>query len=240
MVKAAAVVPAAGSGSRMGAQIPKQYLLLAGIPLLGHTLKVLEASPVIQDIVVVTGPGEEEYCWENIVKGLGITKIKAIVSGGKERQDSVYSGILALSPVPDLVVIHDGARPLLNPAGLLAVVEAAARYGAATLAVPAKDTVKLADEDELVARTLPRGRLWLTQTPQAFRRDLLLRAHRAAREANYLGTDDAGLVERLGFPVKLVRGSYRNIKVTTPEDLIIAQALLAHPTPLAPGPAGKY
>jgi 2-C-methyl-D-erythritol 4-phosphate cytidylyltransferase len=229
LVKAAAVVPAAGTGSRMGAQVPKQYLLLGGIPLLGHALKVLDSSPVIQSIVLVAGAGEEEFCRKNVVKELGIRKIKAIVTGGRERQDSVYSGILALSPETDLVVIHDGARPLLSSAELLAVVEAAVGYGAATLAVPVKDTVKMAGGDGLVAQTLPRERLWLTQTPQAFRRDLILRAHRAAREANHLGTDDAGLVERLGFPVKLVPGSYRNIKVTTPEDLIIASALLATP-----------
>ena len=226
MVKVAAVVPAAGSGSRMGTQVPKQFLLLAGIPMLGHALKVLEASQVVQSIVLVAGPGEEEYCRKAVVERLGIRKTAAIVTGGRERQDSVYSGILALSPETDLVVIHDGARPLLSPEGLLAVVEAAAYYGAATLAVPVKDTVKMAAEDGFVSKTLPRGRLWLTQTPQAFRRDVILQAPRAARQANYLGTDDAGLVERLGLPVKIVPGSYRNIKVTTPEDLIIASALI--------------
>ena len=226
MVKVAAVVPAAGSGSRMGTQVPKQFLLLAGIPMLGHALKVLEASQVVQSIVLVVGPGEEEYCRKAVVERLGIRKTAAIVTGGSERQDSVYSGILALSPETDLVVIHDGARPLLSPEGLLAVIEAAAHYGAATLAVPVKDTVKMAAEDGFVSKTLPRGLLWLTQTPQAFRRDVILQAHRAAREVNYLGTDDAGLVERLGLPVKIVPGSYRNIKVTTPEDLIIASALI--------------
>jgi len=231
LVKAAAVVPAAGSGSRMGAQVPKQYLPLAGIPLLGHALRVLDTSPVIQSIVLVVAAGEEEFCRKNVVEELGIRKIKAIVTGGRERQDSVYSGILALSPETELVVIHDGARPLLDPTELLAVVETAARYGAATLAAPVKDTVKMAGREGLVAETLPRERLWLTQTPQAFQRDLILRAHLAAREADYLGTDDAGLVERLGHPVKIVPGSYRNIKVTTPEDLIIASALLDHPLP---------
>ncbi len=226
MVKAVAVVPAAGYGSRMKTEIKKQYLSLDGVPVLGHVLKVMDAAPVIQSIVIITGPGEEEYCRLAIVDKLGINKVTAIVPGGKERQDSVYNGLLALSPDTGIVLVHDGARPLLRPEGLEEVVTAAVKYGAATLAVPVKDTVKLAGEDGFVSRTLPRERLWLTQTPQAFRYDIILSAHHKAREGGFTGTDDAGLVEHLGLPVKIVPGAYENIKITTPEDLIVASALI--------------
>lgn len=222
----AAVVPAAGSGSRMGMETKKQYLTLAGIPVLGHVLKVMETSPVIQSIVVVAGSGEEEYCRSAVVDKLGIKKVKAIVPGGKERQDSVYSGLLALSAGTGIVVVHDGARPLLSAGDLEKIVEAAEKHGAATMAVPAKDTVKLAGEDGFVCRTLPRERIWLAQTPQAFRYDIILNAHRKAREEKFTGTDDAGLVEHLGLPVKIVPGSYKNIKITTPEDLAVALAII--------------
>lgn len=225
MVKVAAVVPAAGSGSRMGMETKKQFVSLGGIPVLGHVLKVLEASR-IQNIVVVVGPGEENYCRSSVIEKMGVRKVTAIVPGGKERQDSVYNGLLALSPDTDIVVVHDGARPLLVLEELEKVIEAALHYGAATLAVPVKDTVKAAREDFFVASTIPRGSLWLTQTPQAFRYELILNAHREARYNKYKGTDDAVLVELLGEPVKLVQGSYRNIKITTPEDLIIASALI--------------
>ncbi|MCL6634821.1 MAG: 2-C-methyl-D-erythritol 4-phosphate cytidylyltransferase [Peptococcaceae bacterium] len=226
MGEVAAVVPAAGSGSRMGLETKKQYLPLAGIPVLGHVLKALEASPVIQGVVVVAGSGEEEYCRLAVIDKLGIRKVKAIVPGGKERQDSVYSGLLALSPAPGIVVVHDGARPLLSAGWLEAVVKAAEEHGAATLAVPVKETVKLAGEGGFVARTVPRERLWLAQTPQAFRYGIILEAHRRARREHFTGTDDAALVEQLGLPVKIVPGSYENIKITTPEDLLLASAII--------------
>ncbi len=226
MVKVVAVVPAAGCGSRMNTEIKKQYLSLDGVPVLGHVLKAIDAAPIIQGIVIVAGPGEENYCRSAIVDKLGISKVTAIVPGGKERQDSVYNGLLALSSDTGIVLIHDGARPLLPPEGLEEVVAAAVKYGAATQAVPVKDTVKLVGEDGFVSRTLPRERLWLTQTPQAFRYGIILSAHHKAREEGFVGTDDAGLVEHLGLPVKIVPGAYENIKITTPEDLIVASALI--------------
>jgi len=226
LVKVAAVVPAAGRGTRMGLNIKKQFLMLEGIPLVGHVLKVFEDSPLIHSIVLVAGQGEEDYCRCSIVERLGIRKVTAVVPGGNERQESVYNGLLAVSPDTGIVVIHDGARPLLSPEGLASVIDAAVACGAATLAVPVKDTVKLAGEDGFVAETLPRDRLWLTQTPQAFRYRLILEAHRRALEARHTGTDDAGLVELLGKPVRIVAGSYENLKITTPEDLIIASAII--------------
>lgn len=226
MVNVGAVVPAAGCGNRMGLDIKKQFLALAGVPILGHALKILEECRLVQTIVVAVGEGEEEYCRQAIVDKLGLKKVSAVVHGGKERQDSVYSGILALSSNTDIVVIHDGVRPLLDGANLDAVIEAALAFGAATCAVPVKDTVKLAGEDGFVAETLPRNCLWLTQTPQAFHYSVILEAHRRACEENFKATDDAALVERLGMAVKLVDGNYRNIKITTPEDLIVASSLL--------------
>lgn len=226
MVKVAAVVPAAGCGNRMGSEIKKQFLVLDGIPILGYVLRILEASRSVQSIVIAVGEDEEKYCRQAVVNKLGLRKITGIVQGGKERQDSVYSGLLALAPDTDIVVIHDGVRPLLTVENLDMVVGAALQYGAATCAVPVKDTVKLAREGGFVSETLPRDRLWLTQTPQAFRYRDILDAHRRAQGENFRATDDAALVERLGNAVKLVDGNYQNIKITTPEDLIVASALL--------------
>lgn len=226
MAKIGVIIPAAGSGIRMGMSIKKQYLTLAGVPLLGYALKTMEDSPTVQEIVVVVGPGEENYCCDAVVKKLGLNKIAAIVQGGSERQDSVYNGLLALSPDIDIVVVHDGVRPFLNQDILVEVVAAAQKYGAATCAVPAKDTVKLSDEDKFVTRTLPRDCTWLVQTPQAFRYKLLMTAHRRAQEDNLLVTDDTALVESLGGQVKIIMGAYENIKITTPEDLDVARAII--------------
>lgn len=226
LVKIAAVVVAAGSGSRMGTKAKKQFLALEGTPLLGYALKTLDASHMIGSIVVVVSSGDEEYCRTAVVDRLGINKAAAIVPGGKERQDSVYNGLLALSDDTDIVVVHDGARPFLSPVILASVIEAAQVYGAATCAVPAKDTVKLAGEDGFVTETLLRGRTWLAQTPQAFRYELIIEAHRRACEDNFLATDDAALVESLNRPVKIVMGSYDNIKITTPEDMAVARTII--------------
>lgn len=226
MVKIEAIVPAAGSGTRMGSKTKKQYLALDGIPLVGYALKTMEASPIVQNIVVVVSPGEEEYCRSAVVDKLGLNKVAAIVPGGKERQDSVYNGLLALSPEIDIVVIHDGARPLFSLDILESVIAAAQTHGAATCAVPAKDTIKMADEGNFVTGTLPRDRTWLVQTPQAFRYELIIKAHRSARAGGLLATDDTALVESLGGKVKVVMGSYGNIKITTPEDLDVAMAII--------------
>jgi len=226
LVKVSAVVPAAGSGVRMGTGIKKQFLSLDGIPVVGYVLKKLEVSPIIKSIVMVVNPGEEEYCRGAVVDRLGIRKVAAIVPGGKERQDSVYNGLLALSADTGIVVVHDGVRPVIGSGMLQAVVGAAETYGAATCAVPVKDTVKLAGEDGFVTRTLSRDRLWLIQTPQAFRYEIIIEAYRKAQAENFFTTDDAGLVEFLGKPVKIVPGSYKNIKITTPEDLTLVSVFL--------------
>ncbi|RJQ25657.1 MAG: 2-C-methyl-D-erythritol 4-phosphate cytidylyltransferase [Peptococcaceae bacterium] len=224
MAKVAAVIPAAGQGRRMGTAVKKPFLLLGGFPVIYYTLRVMEESLLIDDVVLVVSPDEKEQCRTMVLSDF--SKVKIIVTGGEKRQDSVYNGLLALSADTRLVVIHDAVRPFLGLANLQAVVRAAETFGAATLAVPVKDTVKVAGEGGFINQTLPRNSLWLAQTPQAFQYSLIVAAHRRAREIGYSGTDDAGLVELAGQPVKLVFGSYENIKITTPEDLITAEALL--------------
>jgi len=218
----------------MGDGPRKQYRLLAGRPVLAHTLRVFEEADTVASVVLVVTPGDEEHCRREIVEAYGCRKVAAVVPGGRERQDSVRRGLEALPPAP-LVVIHDGVRPFVTPERIAAVVEAAAQHGAAVLAVPAKDTVKLGDPAGLVAETLPRDRLWLVQTPQAFRREIILAAHERARAEGFTGTDDASLVERLGGRVALVPGDYANIKITTPEDLAFARVLTGETVNLRTG-----
>lgn len=222
-----AIIPAAGTGSRMQAGINKQYLLLAGRPILFHTLALFAAHPRIDRICVVVPAGEINYCRTEIVALYGLEKVSAIIAGGPSRQDSVANGLLGCNAaVDDLVIIHDGARPLLRATDLDALLDAAAKSGAAVLGVPVKDTIKQVQDGVIVA-TPERSSLWQVQTPQVFRYGLLLAAHSQARADGFAGTDDAMLVERLDHAVTMVAGSYRNIKITTPEDLAIASAFLA-------------
>ena len=222
-----AIIPAAGTGSRMQAGVNKQYLLLAGRPILFHTLSRFAAHPRIDQICIVVPAEEINYCRTEIVERYSLPKVSAIIAGGPTRQDSVANGLLNCNAaVDDLVIIHDGARPLLRATDLDALLDAADASGAATLGVPVKDTIKSVQDGVIVA-TLDRSSLWQVQTPQVFRYWLLLAAHSQARADGFAGTDDAMLVERLPHPVTMVAGSYCNIKITTPEDLAIASAFLA-------------
>jgi 2-C-methyl-D-erythritol 4-phosphate cytidylyltransferase len=222
-----AIIPAAGTGSRMQAGVNKQYLLLAGRPILFHTLSRFAAHPRIDRICIVVPAGEIDYCRSEIVDRYELEKVSAIIPGGPTRQDSVTNGLLGCNAADnDLVIVHDGARPLLGVTDLDALLDAAAQSGAATLGVAVKDTIKEVQDGVIVA-TLDRSSLWQVQTPQVFRYRLLLAAHRLARADGFAGTDDAMLVERLQHPVTMVAGSYCNIKITTPEDLVIASAFLA-------------
>lgn len=221
-----AVIPAAGSGVRMGGAVPKPFLPLGGIPLLARTLLRLARSQVIDAYVLVVPPGTEETCAQSVVAAYRLPGVARIVPGGTVRQASVWAGLQALPPGTDLVLVHDAARPCVPVGVVRATVEAAARDGAAVAAVPATETVKEARADGRVLRTLPRETLWIAQTPQVFARALILEAHAAAAADGFLGTDDAALVERLGRPVTLVPGSAENIKVTHPADLEVAARLL--------------
>lgn len=222
-----AIIPAAGTGSRMQAGVNKQYLLLAGQPILAHTIALFDRHPRIDRICIVLPAEGIDYCRAEIVNGCAFAKVVAIIAGGPTRQDSVNNGLHGCGAASDdLVVIHDGARPLLAAAELDALLAAAAVCGAATLGVLVKDTIKKVRAGVIV-ETLERSDLWQVQTPQAFRFDLIMAAHRQARADAFVATDDAMLVERLPHLVAMVPGSYHNIKITTPEDLAIATALLA-------------
>lgn len=230
MKNAKAIILAAGQGKRMGSKVPKQFLELDGKPLLYYSLKAFEQSDLISEIILVTGEDAVPFCWRMVEK-YGFQKVKYVVPGGKERYDSVYEGLKTCESC-DIVFIHDGARPFLDGDMIARTMEAAEAYGACVAAVPSKDTIKLADADQMVVKTLDRNTLWNVQTPQVFQYDLICRAHREIRKGSMEGvTDDAMIVENLGLcPVKLVMGSYDNIKVTTPEDLVIAENIVKHRT----------
>jgi len=222
-----ALIPAAGMGKRMGAGTNKQYLQLDGMPILARTLRVFETAPFIAGIYLITPEAEIPYCRSEVVERYGFTKVRAIVPGGSERQYSVMNGLDAMDGVKedDLVLIHDGVRPFVPAEVLELAASAADEFGGAVVCVPVKDTVKVAREGVIV-ETPPREELWLAQTPQAFRYGLIRAAYHAARAEGFLGTDDASLMERQGWQLRVVLGDYRNIKLTTPEDMLLAQALL--------------
>jgi 2-C-methyl-D-erythritol 4-phosphate cytidylyltransferase len=216
--KVTALIPCAGQGKRMGGRVSKQFLRINDRPLLAYTLAPFQKHPLIDDIILVTREEDIPFCWEEIVQKEGFSKVSQVVAGGQERQDSVYQGLLALDKETDWVVIHDGARPMISWKTINAVLEAAVEKGAAIVGVPAKDTIKLVNPDLTVQDTPPRELLWHIQTPQVFRKTLVLKAYQEAIAHGWQGTDDASLVEKLGVPVYVVQGEYTNIKITTPED----------------------
>lgn len=222
--KVTAIVLAGGSGARMGAACKKQYMLLAGRPLLFYALHAFEQSAV-DEIVLVTN--EADYCRQEILEKYQIGKVKKIVPGGAERYHSVYAGLLAAEG-SRYVLIHDGARPFVTQDIIREAAEGAKRYRACAVGMPVKDTVKIADENGFAAQTPRRDTVWQMQTPQAFSYPLILKAYERVRKENPEGiTDDAMVVEYAGdAKVKLLRGSYRNIKITTPEDMALAKCFL--------------
>jgi len=217
-----AVVVAAGRGTRMGAADRKPFLPLCGKPVLVHALEALAAAGVTE-IVLVVGAGDVERAGR-LCREHRISAVRRVVPGGAERQESVREGLKVLEA--EWALVHDGVRPLVTPDLIRRCVEAARNTGGAVAAVPVKDTIKLADEAGRVAGTPDRSRLWAVQTPQVFRREDLARALDAARADGFVATDDAAAAERLGIAVKLVMGDYRNIKITTPEDLQLAELWL--------------
>jgi len=230
--KTAAIVLAAGKGSRMKADVHKQYLLIGGKPMLYYSLKAFEDS-FVDEIILVTGKGEIPYCRSEIVEKYGFRKVSRIVEGGKERYHSVNLGLQALGRC-DYVFIHDGARPFLTKEILERAYGSVQADRACVVGMPVKDTIKLADDNGYTAETPRRDRMWTIQTPQVFEYELVKGAYEAflEKEQEILEqgvriTDDAMVVERFSdTPVRLVEGSYRNIKVTTPEDLEVAEAFL--------------
>ena len=216
-----AIVPAGGHGARMGSRRPKQYLRLGQAPILVATLKALARARSIAGIVVAV-PEAQVAATRRLLARARVPKILDVVAGGADRQESVWRGLQRLPEDARVVVVHDAVRPFIT-ADLVERVRTAGAGGAATCGTPVRDTVKRVT-DGAVESTIPRQGLWLTQTPQAFARDLLWEAHDKARRDSFAGTDDAVLVERLGMPVAMVPGLAQNLKITTPEDLRTARA----------------
>lgn len=227
---AAALIPAAGRGQRMGLEVEKQFVKLAGKPLLAHTLAQFEATAGVDQIVVIVPPGREAFCAQAIVEANGLRKVTRIVAGAETRQRSVMAGFRCLGDEVDVVVIHDGARPFVSPSMIQGSIEQAYRCGSAIVAIPVSDTLKRVSEAGEVVGTVDRQQLWRAQTPQAFRRSILQRALAHAEAHHIEGTDEAALVESLSQPVHILTGSVWNVKVTTPDDLTFAEALLARYT----------
>lgn len=221
-----AVIPVAGQGKRMQSDINKQFMLLQGMPIIVHTLRIFQAATIINEIVLICGPGEEQYYKQEVLRDYGITKPVTVVTGGKERQDSVYYGLQSISEVNCYVMIHDGVRPLVTLDLISRMAEEVVLTGAVVAGVPVKDTIKRTDAGGYIIDTVQRENLWQIQTPQAFELGLVKQAHERARAEAFYGTDDATLLERQGVGIKIIYGSYENIKITTPEDIVVAETIL--------------
>lgn len=222
-----AIVLAAGQGKRMGTKVQKQYLEIDGKPVLYYSLHAFEQSPIIDEIILVVGEGQAEYCQNEIVAKYGIHKVKKIVQGGAERYHSVWNGLQEVGG-EGYVFIHDGARPFITEEILNRAYKDVQNCKACVVGMPVKDTIKLADQDDFVDETPERSLLWMIQTPQVFANSLVKEAYGLLMEQNHIQvTDDAMAVEQmLGHKVKLTMGSYENIKITTPEDLDIAEVFV--------------
>ncbi|MDQ1235787.1 2-C-methyl-D-erythritol 4-phosphate cytidylyltransferase [Paenibacillus sp. SORGH_AS306] len=221
--KAGVIVVAAGKGSRMGTTESKQYLRLQNKPILIHTLEVFEHSSIIDEIVMVTGKDDVQRC-EDWIKEYGLTKVKKVVVGGYDRQESVANGLQFIHS--DWIMVHDGVRPFITEEQIMNCYHSAVTSGASVLAVPVKDTIKQVDQQKHIVNTPDRSQLWAIQTPQTFRSADLQQAHQQAQDENFRGTDDSMLIERMGVTVAVVEGSYENIKITTPDDLDYASYVL--------------
>lgn len=227
MSKVSAVIVAAGKGTRMKADINKQFLNIKGKPILYYTLKAFETCELVDEIILVTAKDKKQYCMDEIVRKYDINKISAIVEGGKERQHSVFNGLKAVKK-SEVVLIHDGARPFVDRSIIEQGIINAERYGACTCGVKPKDTIKYVDENGFSIDTLDRNSLFQVQTPQCFRYDLILACHEKGISEGIAVTDDTSVVEYYGYKVYIYEGNYNNIKITTPEDLIIGERILEH------------
>lgn len=227
MKKVSAIIVAGGSGKRMGMSIKKQYILLNEKEVLAHTIEKFNNCACIDEIIVVVSEEEIESTMKNIIKKYGYQKVTQVVAGGKERQDSVYNGLMNTDNEAEYVMIHDGARPFIKEEIINKALDAVKEKKACVVAVPVKDTIKVADNaSKVIEHTPNRETLWSVQTPQCFDKDMLVSAYQFANEANLTVTDDSMLVEAYGKKVYIVEGDYTNIKITTQEDLIIGKAIL--------------
>jgi 2-C-methyl-D-erythritol 4-phosphate cytidylyltransferase/2-C-methyl-D-erythritol 2,4-cyclodiphosphate synthase len=224
-MKTVAIIPAGGAGRRLNASKAKQYLQINRLPVLVHTLNVFEKAKIIDEVILVVPEPDMKFVREDLIFKNKIKKVTKIIAGGIERQDSVRHGIAAVYKC-DIVLVHDGVRPFVTQEMINCMAEIVMDIPAAVIGVQSNDTIKETKDGDIVDKTVPRRNLWITQTPQAFQFEILRRAYEAAYSDNFYGTDDASLVERIGIPVKMIAGSYKNIKITTKEDMIIAEALL--------------
>jgi 2-C-methyl-D-erythritol 4-phosphate cytidylyltransferase len=226
MSKVTALIPAAGMGKRMGRKVAKQFLPLGDKPMLAHTLLVFQRSSDIDEIIPILSEEDMEHGLRDVIEAFHITKVKTLVVGGRERQASVFNGIQKLEKDAVVVLVHDGVRPFVTEEMIRECVNHARKGECVTVGVPLKDTIKEVDDHGVILQTLDRGRLWAIQTPQAFPVKVLRRAHEESFRKQFTGTDDAVLVERNGGKVRVIMGSYENIKITTPEDLSLAEEIL--------------
>jgi 2-C-methyl-D-erythritol 4-phosphate cytidylyltransferase len=231
MMKVNAVIVSAGKSHRFMDGKKKQFLPLAGKPVLARTLDPFERCPLVNTVVLVVGQEDLGFCLREIVEKYGYRKVSRVVPGGESRQESVRHGMDAVPEDVEIVVIHDGVRPFVTQKMIEESIRSAMRFKAVVLGTPVKETIKTVNPEGKVLKTLDRGSLWQIQTPQVFHAKLIRDALNKATEDGFMGTDDASLVERLGVEVHVLPGDYTNIKITTPEDLLLASLLLQAKSP---------
>jgi len=223
---ASAIIVGAGKGLRMNSTIPKQYLRLNNLPVIAYSLKAFAVCDKIVEMYLVVSEAEAELCRETILPSLDLAKPVTVVIGGNRRQDSVYNGLLAMEGHRGIVTIHDGVRPFVQPSQIAQCITHAETSGACMFGMPVGDTLKRVGSSNIIERTVLRDNIWQAQTPQSFQYQLIRTAHEKAMDEGFAGTDDASLVERYGGQVRILKGSATNIKITHPEDLAIAEALM--------------
>ncbi len=226
LMKTAAIIAAAGLGKRMGAGVPKQYLEICGRPIICHTLEAFAKADFIGEMVIVVEHDRVEAFKRDIIDAFHYPKSWKVTAGGAVRQESVRNGLLAISSNPDIVLVHDGVRPFITYEQILSIASEAFAHKAAILASPVKETIKRVQSDGVIEETVDRSELWTAETPQGFSFELLARAVESAVKDGFVGTDEASLVEHLGEKVRVVRGDGRNIKITNPADIKIAEAII--------------
>lgn len=228
----AAVIVAAGRGLRMGGPVRKQYLELDGLPILSHTIRIFDRSRRFTSIILVVPETEFDFCEEKVLSPIAPETSVRLVSGGTVRQESVCNGLRSLPASTGLVAIHDGVRPLVTRERLRTCMKEAEIHGACILGMPVTDTLKGVSETGAILHTVDRENVWMAQTPQVFRYDMILNAHEHAARAGISATDDAMLMEKAGHRVRIIPGGRHNIKITTPDDLLLAEALLGLQDPV--------
>ncbi|MBN2439652.1 MAG: 2-C-methyl-D-erythritol 4-phosphate cytidylyltransferase [Deltaproteobacteria bacterium] len=226
-MKTVVIIPAGGAGRRMGGDIPKQYLSLAGVPILVHTLRKFQQSPFVDEIFLVVPEGDVAEVRRDMVERYDLSRVSLVISGGRERQDSVRNALAHVRGGHEIILVHDGVRPFVTGGLIERAIAGAKAFGAVAPGVSVRDTVKKVDAAGWVVKTVQREGLWLVQTPQAFRRGVILAAYERAAKDGYYSTDDASLVEKTGIPVRMIPGDAGNIKITAPEDLERAERIVS-------------